>query len=52
MHVEGLLGFYRKAQVDLENLNLIDRANALAKEKLAQTVKDIYRVTVAQGKMV
>jgi hypothetical protein len=31
---------------------VLDKNNDLAKQKLTQTVKDIYRITVQQGKEV
>lgn len=45
----GLVQLYTKAKEDFEQVNLLEKSNDLAMEKFKETVKDIYRVTKAQG---
>jgi len=47
---QELLTLYNKAKKDLEDIAVIDKANEIAKQKLSEVVKNIYRVTVTQGK--
>lgn len=47
-----MLALYGKAKKDLEDLIILDRGNEIAKQKLSEVVKNIYRVTVTQGKEV
>jgi hypothetical protein len=43
---------YEKAKKDFEEVAILDRTNDLAQKKLMEVVKNIYRVTVSQGKEV
>lgn len=47
-----MLTLYNKAKKDLEELTILDRTNEIAKQKLSEVIKNIYRVTVTQGKEV
>jgi hypothetical protein len=47
-----LLGLYEKAKKDFEEVVILDRSNDLAQKKLSEVIKNIYRVTVSQGKEV
>lgn len=46
---KGLIELYTKAKEDFQQVNLLEKTNELAMQKFKETVKDIYRVTKAQG---
>ena len=45
-----LMALNEKAKRDFEDVVILDRTNDLAQKKLTEVVKNLYRITVSQGK--